>query len=91
MNQQDQINIIKAHMAGKRVLERQRLANDGDPDPDWVALTSGEYTFDFRGCEYKIEPLPGIALAGDFFDKNDPLRVVTDPDEIAALIQRKKS
>jgi len=37
------------------------------------------------------EPLPGVALAGDFFDKNDPLRVVTDPDEIAALIQRKKS
>jgi len=56
MNQQDQINIIKAHMAGKRVLARQRLVNDGDPDPDWVALTSGEYTFNFRGCEYKIEP-----------------------------------
>ena len=50
MNQQQQIDIIQAHMDGKRVMVR-------DEDlVEWVELSKGEYTFDFRHREYKIEP-----------------------------------
>lgn len=56
MNEQDQIGIIKAHMAGKRVLEKQRCSDAGEPEPDWLPLIRSEYVFDFRHCEYKIEP-----------------------------------
>ena len=53
MNQQDQINIIKAHMAGKRVMVRIK---DRPPLEDFVPLVPRHYIFDFQGEEYKIEP-----------------------------------
>lgn len=54
MNQQDQIDIIKAHMAGKKVL-RRFLHNGDEPVDTWVELAK-QYHFDFQHCEYKIEP-----------------------------------
>ena len=61
MNQQDQINIIKAHMAGKRVLECPRvIAIDLDGKTSdhnvWREVTKDEYCFDFQGHKYKIKP-----------------------------------
>jgi hypothetical protein len=53
MNQQQQIEIIQAHMAGKRVL--MRPSTDATHDGGWIPLCRGEYKFDFRTCHYKVE------------------------------------
>jgi hypothetical protein len=52
MNQQQQIEIIQAHMNGKQVLEL-RTHNSAN---DWRPLAKGEYCFNFRDYQYKIEP-----------------------------------
>lgn len=54
MNQQQQIDIIQAHMAGKRVLMRPSAHETSDYD--WVPLCRGDYNFDFKREAYKIEP-----------------------------------
>jgi len=61
MNQQQQIDIIQAHMAGRRVLECPRvIAIDLDGKTSdhnvWCEVTKDEYCFDFQGHKYKIEP-----------------------------------
>ena len=53
MNQQDQINIIKAHMAGTRVLVNTDPAGAGTT---WLPITAAHYAFNFRHEAYKIEP-----------------------------------
>lgn len=53
MNQQDQIDIIKAHMAGRRVLVN--CAPTGGC-PEWVPIIARYYAFNFRHEQYKIEP-----------------------------------
>jgi len=53
MNQQDQINIIKAHMAGKRVLVNTDPAGGGTT---WLPITAAHYAFNFQREVYKIEP-----------------------------------
>jgi hypothetical protein len=52
MNQQQQIDIIQAHMDGKRVM----VCWDFPVKGDWVEVAKGEYSFDFRNAQYKIEP-----------------------------------
>lgn len=54
MNQQQQIDIIQAHMDGKRVMVREYSQEQFDGA--WIECAKGEYTFDFRHREYKIEP-----------------------------------
>lgn len=54
MNQQQQIDIIQAHMDGKRVMVREYSQEQFDGA--WCECTKGEYHFDFRNREYKIEP-----------------------------------
>jgi hypothetical protein len=52
MNQQQQIDIIQAHMEGKKVMEMHLE----ETHARWVEITKGEYNFDFRNRHYKIEP-----------------------------------
>ncbi len=54
MNQQQQIDIIQAHMGGKRVLVW--ISEDGEGGGQWTPIIRGEYNFDFRNDKYKIEP-----------------------------------
>jgi hypothetical protein len=57
MNQQDQINIIQAHMAGKTILVRSKTRYaEGANTEGFVPLIPRNYNFDFQGEEYKIEP-----------------------------------
>jgi hypothetical protein len=56
MNQQQQIDIIQAHMDGKRVMKRVQNPNGTDAEPElWIEL-GRHYAFDFKHDEYKIEP-----------------------------------
>jgi hypothetical protein len=53
MNMQQQIDIIEAHRAGKRVLF---CLKPRDLTYEWHPLAKGEHTFDFQNCLYKLEP-----------------------------------
>lgn len=60
MNQQQQIDIIQAHMDGKRVLCRRSYTSEGDTIAerveDWREVARGELRFDFAHWDFKIEP-----------------------------------
>lgn len=53
MNEQQQIEIIQAHMAGKKVMCR-----DLAPETlvSWVEVERGNYCFNFQRFQYRIEP-----------------------------------
>lgn len=59
MNQQQQIDIIQAHMDGKRVMCRRIASDNQDDIPEytgWLEVAKGEFRFDFRHWEFKTEP-----------------------------------
>jgi hypothetical protein len=54
MNDHEQIEIIQAHMAGKKV-----LCCDWQPDApshQWLEVAKGTYHFNFQRYQYRIEP-----------------------------------
>jgi hypothetical protein len=61
MNEQQQIEIIQAHMAGKKVLETNaggwvtHVDGVSQPQPVWQEITKGPYAFDFKNKQYRIE------------------------------------
>ena len=52
MNEQQQIEIIQAHMAGKKVMCKD-LHPEGSSD--WVEVGKGYYNFNFQRYEYCVD------------------------------------